>query len=222
MFKLREWIKTKRARGEFAMVAYGVSLAVNFFTSGRALAAFGTVVLAAVISVFLFWPELKRLRITYPKGTYVESPGWLYIFGLAVIAAFVFASYRLYESTATKPRAVTADLYAQQYIHGQYIRLSDFVDPNNEIVGRTFEDDYIYGPVAIALVDHNDIGLSNFEGGALSFLAVASLKPNTMQPSPGVIYIHDSKFRRCHFIHITVLATPEMIQQWKADNPSLF
>lgn len=88
----REKLKSKQARGGFSLMGYAISLAVSFFVAGHTYPACGAIVLAILFNVYLFWPEIKLLKIAYPRGSTVESLTWLYIFGFVALVMVVLVS----------------------------------------------------------------------------------------------------------------------------------
>jgi hypothetical protein len=89
------------------MLGWFIAIGVTFWTSNHPWLGFGCVMLSMVWGVFLFWPELNRLRIVYPKGSVVESPRWLYAFGIvgALMVGLSFAN--LYLSTMRLPEMLS-------------------------------------------------------------------------------------------------------------------
>jgi hypothetical protein len=213
---MAQWHEQRRVRVGGILVMDALSLAANFFLANRPWLGAGVILLAVLANVFLLWPEIKALRITVPKGTQAESAAWLYLFGIAVLGLLVYAGARLYVSSTHDVRRLTSDEFAQPYIQGKYIRLADFADANGTIEGRTFEDSYIYGPVVMVALDKTDISRCSFAGTMDDvFLSIAS---PSIGPKGGVILVKDCKFRRCHFIRLSIIGSPEQVQKWKTQN----
>jgi hypothetical protein len=121
-------IKSKR-RGIMTVLGWTISLGTSLWTSHHEFLATGAAALALLWPIILFWPEIKLLRIAYPKNTIkLESPAWLYVFGVVSLGALLLASYRVYSSTSVAPRTLTADEFAQPLISGKFFCLADFAD----------------------------------------------------------------------------------------------
>jgi hypothetical protein len=213
--------KSRRARGGIAVLGYAVSLAVNLFTSNHPITASIAILLAIAWSIYLFWPEIRALKITYPKNDRVESPWWLYIFAISAVLMVAYALAHLYFAFESAPQLISADVFSEQYIHGKHVYVSGFVDGNNNIQGRTFEDCWLYGPAVFATTDGTDIGSSDFDGGKKAFIPVIPLRPGVISTSPGLINVRDCKFRRCHFVRISIVGDLDLIEKWKKNNPAM-
>lgn len=201
--------KSRQARGFLALLAYGFSIAANFLASGHPFIGASICLLAVIVSILLFWKEIRLLRIAYPKGTVkVESPIWLYIFGLIGLGTVLIAGYRIWDASHKRPDVITSDLFSQTYISGKYIRIADFADSNNEIQGRTFEDSYIYGPAVLYVTDHTIFGNNSFNGSSDQvFIPVVDGGVIQAGDHTGIILIKDSTFKRCHFIAVSLVVT---------------
>jgi hypothetical protein len=79
------------------MLGWFIAIGVTFWTSNHPWLGFGCVMLSMVWGVFLFWP----------KGSVVESPRWLYAFGIvgALMVGLSFAN--LYLSTMRLPEMLS-------------------------------------------------------------------------------------------------------------------
>jgi hypothetical protein len=215
---LRDKLKTKGARGGLAVLAYAGSIAASFFTAGHVFVAVASVAVAIAWNVYLFWPEIKRLKIVYPRGTLVESPIWLYIFGVVALGMVGFAFFTTYRSVARQPALLTAVEFSEPYIHGKYFHIAELADSTNVIEGRTFEDCYIYGPVVLYGHDNLDLQNNVFVG----------TKEQTFIPAiggmagagTGIVMLKDCKFRRCHFINVSIIGDPKDIEKWKMSSDS--
>jgi hypothetical protein len=207
---------SKRLKGFLSFIGWAIGIAVNFWEHHPVLAIL-TVLLAVVWPIYLFWPELKLLRITYPKSNAkLESPFWLYIFGLASLMLIGVGGYKLYISTAVAARVLTADEFGQPYISNKFFRIVDLADSNGTISNRTFENDWIYGPAVLFARNKDDIGSSYFNTSmAETFIEVTE---EQVIGRGGIITVNDSKFRNCHFDRISIIGTKEQIQKWKASN----
>jgi len=111
-----KWLKTRRARAGFSFFGFWISIASNFLLGNHIVIACGLAVLAALFTVYLFWPELRMLKLTAPRNSVTESPLWLYLFGLASVGLLVFAFVHLYASSVHQPRRLTSTEFAQPYI----------------------------------------------------------------------------------------------------------
>ena len=219
MVNMPPLFKTKRARAGFSVLAYAVSIAITFFTSGHEPTAAALVILAVIFNVYLFWPEIKLLKISYPKSATIESPAWLYMFGLVAIGTLVFAFFTFYQSIAHQPVLLTSQEFAQPYISGKYFKLSELADSKNEIEGRTFEDSYIYGPVVVWAHDNIDIQNCDFAGTKAQTFVTALEGKSGM--GTGIIVLKDCKFRRCHFVNVSIISSPSDIKRWEADSTNV-
>ena len=203
------------------MLAYAIALGVNFFlASSRAdrILGVGVIALAVIWNVVLFFPEIRRLTITHPKGSQLESPFWLYMFGIVALGMVVFACTVTYRSMVHEPELLTSEEFAQPYIHGKYFRIADLADANNVIQGRSFEDCYIYGPAVLYPTEYTDLQTSTFD--ATSEAAFLPVGPNAIGGgATGVILLKDCKFRRCHFIKIAFAGTSEEVEKWRHQKP---
>ena len=209
----KTWDERPRARGGAAVLTNAGALGANFFLANRPWYGGGIILLGVVVTIILLWPEIKSFRLIIPKNTQVQSPVWLYIFAIALLTVAVYAVGNLYVFYNSGPRTLSSEDFASPYIHGKYIRIAELADSNSTIVGRTFEDDYIYGPAVLYPHDYVDLGNSGFTGTKDSVFMKTT---NGMAgPGSGVIIVRDTKFRRCHFINITFVGTPEQIEQWQ-------
>jgi hypothetical protein len=183
----------------------------------------GLVLLTSIAWViFLFWPEIKRIRIVNDPAKTVlsESPAWLYIFAVAAVLAVSVWGGSIYYSVQNAPRILTADEFAEPFIRGKHFRLSDFIAyaGGNVIAGRTFEDCWIYGPAVVVASGVGILHKNVFD--AQSFEEVFWEVP-TDHPIRGVINLRDCTFRRCVFVGVAFVGTKEQIAKWKAENQEI-
>jgi hypothetical protein len=216
MARWYDTLKSRRTRAAIAVLAYAFAVAVTFYTSRHPYAAFSAIVLAVVWNIYLFWPEIRLLRLTYPRNTQLESPVWLYLFGAAALGLVAYGGWRLYQLQTHSPAALAAEGFAEQYIQGKYLRIADLADADNVIEGRTFEDCHIYGPAVLFLLSYNDVGDSTFEGN-MNHVFLPAAPGAMVGATGGVIGLKDCKFRRCRFQHITIVGSPEDIQKWRKE-----
>ena len=202
-------------RGGLSVAAYAFSLAATFWTAGGWATPIVIVIAACAWNVFLFWPEIKSVRIVVPKGGTAQPVGWLYIFAFVGVGALILDASAIYLRYSHAPRALTSDEFAEPYINAKYFHLADLADANNFIAGRTFENDWIYGPAVVALGNGSDIQGSKFLG---DFDQVFQPVQPEQQVGAGVIVISDGKFRNCHFVNVTFVATPELIARFRGSN----
>lgn len=206
-------------RGAVAVIGYTVALSAQYQTAQYPVAAMFIMVAGVAWNIWLFLPEIRAMKIAYPKGTPVSSPAWIYLFGIAAVGLVLFAGVNLYVSVRHSPTSLTSGEFAERYIHGKYIRIAELADANNVIEGRTLEDTWIYGPAVLFITTGTDIGYSHFNSSPnLVFLPVAATSVVAGRGT-GIIVVRDSKFRRCHFVNITILGPEEMIEVWKKRNP---
>lgn len=200
------------------MLVYTTSIAANFVTSSRpggAWIGMLLVALAIVWNVYLFWPEIKALRIVYPPNAHVAKPGWLYCFAAAALFSVLFGIYRLYTTTAHLPTSVTGDEFAQPYIRGKFVRMTDFADAQNMVIGRTFEDSYIYGPVTLYGMSDLTVSHAWFSAGSPdgAFVVVKGMGG----PGTGIIALKDVRFIRCHFVNVTFVGSEADVMKWRRE-----
>jgi len=215
--EIRDRFRSRNVRALCGFVGWAVSIAVTSWTASRPLLGSAAIILAAIFPVYLFWPELKRLRITYPKNHQMDSPGWLYIIGIGSLGLVLFAFANLYLSVHNRPSVLSADEWSQQFIHGKYFRIVDLVDANNVIEHRTFEDCYIYGPAVLYGTEHSTIINNHFASSPEHvFLVVA---PQSLGgPQTGIIVLKDCQFRNCHIFNISIAGVEKDIDVWKKGN----
>jgi hypothetical protein len=140
----------------------------------------------------------------------------MYIFGLAATGMLIVACVRLYTSHLRQPVLLNDVEFSQKFIHEKYFRLSSLADADSTIQGRTFEDCWIYGPAVIYGDSSTNIRDSSFAGSSTTvFIPVLGVAPG---PGTGVIFLKDCRFRHCHFIRISILADPAMIDRYRSDN----
>jgi hypothetical protein len=189
------------------VLGWTISLGTSLWTSHHKFLATGAAALALLWPIILFWPEIKLLRIAYPKNTIkLESPAWLYVFGVVSLGALLLASYRVYSSTSVAPRTLTADEFAQPLISGKFFLFSRLCRSNNIVAGRTVEYSYIYGPAVIVGSDHTDIGESDFRGSMESnFIEISGDSAPKAGHETGSFWLMDCKFRHDHFINISMV-----------------
>lgn len=180
----------------------------------------GLIVLTGVVwLIFLFWPDIKQIRIVRdPAETAAsESPGWLYVFAFASLLAVGVWGASIYYSAERLPTVLTADEFAQSDIHGKRFRLVDLVaySGSRVIEGRTFEDCWLYGPAVVLLGDKSDLGDSRILAGPggleVAFIVVPlkQLPDGRVQVPDGVIAFKDCKFRRCHLSGVGFIVTSQ-------------
>jgi hypothetical protein len=157
--RVARFLRRERTKAGVGFGTFAISVLISVITSIHPLSALIIILLAIGWNVFLFWPEIRSLRIVYPERARTESPIWLYIFSLAALAAVVVMSIRTYELLTNGPRTLTSDEFAQSYISGKHFRIADLVDSNNVIEGRTIEDCWLYGPAVIMGV--NEVSLTH-------------------------------------------------------------
>lgn len=212
--KLLRAFKSTKGRGFFALLGYAGSLAVNFFTSGHLFIGLGIVAVAVVFNAFLFWKEISLLRIVHPRTTgTIESPLWLYIFGLLGLIAMSTSALKIVRQTWYGPRSLDVQEFAEPYVQGKYIRIVDFADKRNIIQGRTFVDSYIYGPAVLYSKERFDLYDSLFDGGATQNFQV--IQDGIAGPATGIITLIDVKFERCHFYDITFVGTQHDVDNYR-------
>jgi hypothetical protein len=210
---LRRKLESRRVRVGLVFGGWAVSIAVTLWTSSHEQMAASALLLAAFWPVYLFWPEIKKLHIIHPKGALLESPVWLYIVALGSLGLVALSVVNL--TTRHYPTLLSADEWAQSYIHGKNFRIADLSDPLNMVVGRTFEDCHIYGPAVIMLYDRNDIGDSTFHTQKPDHIFIIASSGIWGGLGTGVIGLMDCKFRRCHFYNVSVTGDPATIEKWK-------
>ncbi|WP_321477076.1 hypothetical protein [uncultured Paludibaculum sp.] len=208
---------SKTARSGFAVFAYALALAAQYQTAQYPVAAALILIASVLWNAWLFRAQLKALRITYPKGTIVESPIWLYLFAVSAIGMTVAAGCNLYYSNRNCPGPLGSAGFAESYLHGKHIRIAELINPSNQIIGRTIEDSWIYGPAVLYLTDLSSIANCTF--GSSKNLLFMQVPLNTAAGAgTGVIGVRDTKFRRCHFVNITLVGTAEQIDAWVKRN----
>jgi hypothetical protein len=212
--KILRFLTSKRTRGFLALLGYSVSLAANFLTSGHLFIGLGIVAVAVVFNVFLFWREISLLRIVYPRTTgAIESPLWLYIFGLIGLVAISLSGYRIVRETWYGPRSLSVEDFAGPYVQGKFIRITDFADKRNIIQGRTFVDSYIYGPAVLYSKERFDLYDTFFDGGPTQNFQI--IQDGIAGPATGIITLIDVKFERCHFYDVTFVGTPHDVDNYR-------
>ena len=187
---------------------------MNYLASNQAAIAFGIIMATVAIQVLIFLPELRRLRITYPKGTVLESPKWLYLFGIGTILMACALLANAWLSVQSQPRLLDSAEFAQPYLHGKHLKLVDLTGDDNIIEGRTFEDCQFYGPAVIAITGVTTIHGNTFEAvnGQLFIPIIAGVH---VGGGTAVIQLKDCQFRRCRFRRVQIVATQEEIDQWR-------
>jgi hypothetical protein len=155
------------------------------------------------------------LKLTAPRNSVTESPLWLYLFGLASVGLLVFAFVHLYASSVHQPRRLTSTEFAQPYIGEKYFYLADLADANGVIIGRTFEDCWIYGPAVISVTGGPGLELTSFEHNSFMAPGAGSLLIDWDKPliASGVIKVSGCKFKRCHFLDVSLMGPSDVLNQ---------
>ncbi len=205
---IRSILKSHNIKGVFSLLGYAVAVGVTFWTSNSPWAGLAVIFLAVLFNLYLFWPQIKLLRIVHPKNSVLESLGWLYVFGLASVALVLTGFFNLYLSLK-KPGRLTDLEFSQPYLSDKYIRLADLADAHEVIEGRVFNECWIYGPAVVFLQRYNTVGECEFDGSTEELLTV--VQPND-KIAKGVITIRDSRFMKCHFVYVSFYATPSEIE----------
>jgi hypothetical protein len=206
---------SKQKRGGLSVLAYFVSLAVNFFISNHPYVGIGLIIFAVIFNLYLFWPEIKLLRIAYPKGSQLESPRWLYLFGVAALGMVGLAIFLFYQAAAHNPEALSTEIFPEHYIHGKYLRIAELADSRGVIEGRTFDDCWIYGPAVLHPVQYINIIDNVFEGSPDSTFVVIEQGIPLGGNISGFIMLKDVKFEKCHFIGVTFIGVASDVEKWK-------
>ncbi len=206
--------KTKLARGAILLLSYVGAIGVNLVTSTHPVAAFCIAVLAVLWSAYTFWPEIKALRIIYPRGAPLESPAWLYLFSIASLGVVFIGFYSLYIASTRRPSILTDAEMSRPYIQGKYFKIADLADGENVIVGRTFEDCHIYGPAVLFLLDRNTL-IEPHVMGSLDEAFLAAPATNRAGPHTGIIVLRECTFKRCTLFNITFVGASEDIERYK-------
>src|SRR5262249_55139828 len=131
---------TERVRCGSAFAGWAAAIAMNSWTAAHPFIALGTIGLALAWTVYLFWPEIASLKVVYPSGARVESPAWLYMFAMVSLFMALSAGVLSYDRISNSPRHISGDEFAKSYLQGGHYYITDFVDSNNLIEGRTFEN----------------------------------------------------------------------------------
>jgi hypothetical protein len=210
------WFQKPLSRAAASVLSQAVSLAANFFIGSRPFVGFWIVLVGTVISVLLFLPELRSLKITVPKNTIPQSPVWLYIFALASIGMTVTAGVKVYLDFADRPTSLTPELFSSHVIAEKHVKIADFADSRNVISGRDFEDSFIYGPAVLFMSDRTVVGDNQFvvENGASSIVALPD--GTNVGPNTGIIIVEDDTFKRCRFFDVTVVVSAKDLDRAKA------
>ena len=212
MPNLRSFLKSRNAKGFFALLGYGAAVAATLWTSERPELATGTLALAIVLNIYLFWPQITMMGINHPKNAVIESPKWLYIFGVAAILLVILGLVNLYHSIGLQQsKATEADL-RQPYLSNKYVKLADIADANGVIEGRVFRDCWLYGPAVVFLNMHNDVSYSYFDGSVETIFT--KVTPTDMV-GRGVIILRDCELTRCHFIRVSFMGGEAEFEKWK-------
>jgi hypothetical protein len=208
-------LRQEKLRGMLAFFgSFCVPIALTFMTTNHLFWGFLLLSLGPAWAIFVFWPELKRLRITYNERTRTESPMWLYLFALASCLSIGLAWYLFYVSIEHAPTVLTPQEFAEPLVEHKYFHIADFADIHHVIADRDFEDCWIYGPAVLAGDKNTDVGWGSADSSFAEVFAAITIPV----PLAGVIYLKDCKFRRCHFVGVTFLGTPNMVQQWHENN----
>lgn len=206
--------KLGAGRGGLSVVAYATSVAASIYPLSTGILPVILVLAACAWNAFLFWPEIRTLRIVLPKGAIAQPIGWLYFFALANVGLLLLGGTLSYFKLSHVPRSLTSDEFSQPYISGKYFHIADLADTSKVIAGRTFENDWIYGP-AVVVASGSDIRGSSFNG---TFDQIFQPVQPDQPIGVGVIVISDGKFRNCHFVNVTFVATPSQIDSFRRSN----
>jgi hypothetical protein len=210
-----KWLRRERTRGGLGFLAFAGSLFVSTLTNVHPTAAIVIVLVAIIWNVFLFWPEISSLKIVYSERARTESPVWLYIFALASLGAFVCIVILTYYNITESPRRLSAGEFANSNLVGKRLYITDLVDSENVIEGRTFEDCWIYGPAVLSMVG-GDMMKNTFEGtSAGTFVTVSAGMAGN---GTGIVLLKDCRFRRCKFINVSIAGNAALVTQWKENN----
>ena len=211
---------TKKAVGSLLVNMPGII--IDFATSGHQFWSVTLVFLGIVATICIFWKEITSLRITHPKNTVPEKPGWLYLLGFALLAISACQAWKLYNDGRNVPNAVSPEVFASSYVSGQYIRLQDFA-VNGVIEDRTFENDHIYGPAVAALSPTGMVEIGNdifHADGESAFVAVdTSISPRIPDTGKsGVITLRNVRIIKCTITGVTFIGTPDDVIRWRNSN----
>lgn len=217
--QLRKWVQSRSARGVFSFSGWCIAVAVSFWTSNHPWATFWTCALSLLWPMYLFGPEIKKLKLTRGKNDIVESPVWLYLFGVASVVLGLFAIYHLWDANRSLPEILTDAEMAQPYIHGKFLTLSQFVNTDNRIEGRTFEDCSIYGPLVMTADKASSI--VNCDFNAIQDQVFLESEKALIGRGTGIVMLKDCKFRRCRFYNVSFIAPKSVVDHWRADNPGI-
>ncbi|MDO8433319.1 MAG: hypothetical protein Q7S58_13005 [Candidatus Binatus sp.] len=210
---IKQGLATERARAAISFAVWCLTLWLGVVMPTHPYTQAIVILLPIVFTLLLFWPELSRLRVTYDQKTRNESPAWLYLFSLACLLAIIVSGYRLYENLQNQPRLLSADEKSQSHLEGKRFYITELIGPPRAegfavIEGWTFEDCWIYGPVVLAGLGENDIQHNIFVGDFDNIFTVTEVGAAPV----GVIWLKDCRFRRCHFVAISILATKAEVQ----------
>ena len=217
MRRVVDVLQKRKLKGPLALLSYALSIAINLMGHTSPLLACLCIGLAVAWTIYLFLPDIKKLKIVHPKGTVVESPGWMYIFAISAIVMAIFAIYKVYSSAKYQPTGITAREFSQQYISGKYFHVYELAGADNVIEGRTFEDCWIYGPAVLATTSNTNISASVFNS-SIDMLLLPIVVPQRVGQGSRIILLRDCRFRRCHFVGITFVASATDIQKYKNEN----
>lgn len=155
------------------------------------------------------------LRLTVPKNYSAESPFWVYLFGLSSVAMLIFAFAYLYSSTFRQPKLLTLDEFSQAYISGKYFHLADLADSTATISDRTVEDCWVYGPAVISIAGGRVSEVTSFEQNDFIASMSGPMLIDWDKPliATGVIKLIGCKFKRCHFVDISIMGPSVTLDQ---------
>jgi len=92
------------------------------------------------------------------------------------------------------------------------IYIGDLGRENGVIVGRTFDRCMIYGPAVLAAVGERTFENCTWEGRSDAFIVRS---PEGGRLYVGPLYLRECFFRKCHFVRIGLLVSPEEYEPLK-------